>query len=406
MTLLHVLTPVPSAADRLARWTANGLVDLAEVYLDPVWCSQFPHAVAVARQAVLMAAYDGDYHMDVCDVDRLAGHVASGQERIFFWGKPDAIAKAKRLFLEGITDPERYEGLALGTASFLQRTDLGYKPLWELSRTGSISLTVGALAPNLAAIQGIFASHPEIDKLIATPRNRPPEVGVRSGIAIHRLHQREIGSTFLGFAPWYIMPKGAIELLDYREILSNPDHRPQKVMVGPGALEQYELRFLQAVLSQFGLGPDGNPTVSLCEDAPAAGAPAWKVVTVDGGQGNQPAFVSTIAKSCGDDLRQSLDTAARQGPACVVARLSAGRLDAGLAAILRRSGFALCALETPPSAGEDWIVSWARPRPGAPIRAPYYAALHLPDPQERCVAEYVTGPLSTAWSGLSAPHLL
>ncbi|MFD7813043.1 hypothetical protein ACFV6E_08885 [Streptomyces sp. NPDC059785] len=170
-----------------------------------------------------MRCYNGDYHTDVFEEERLAARIASGAERVLFWGPPDDVARAAELFrTDGCPDDAVLDGLSLGTHTTLPGGELYGPGHIEVARTGSTqSDSAGAAAAIMWDLGRVLAgARPgeTFHTISCVPRNRPSAPGIPGGAAIHRLHTRAIGSRHWGIAPFYVMAGGVLEVLDYREL--------------------------------------------------------------------------------------------------------------------------------------------------------------------------------------------
>jgi hypothetical protein len=410
--LSFIFSSLTAAAERNRRWRgaieAVGF-DASSMMVGTAEAARAPRCAVAARQMILMRTYDGDYHTDVTDLCRLSDRVRAGTERIFFWGATKEIEDLRRHFAADGGDPEAYRHLWLGTATLIEQSDIVGAPTWELSRTGSVSREISALAPNVHAIQEHFRAEPECGKIFTTPRNRTGAPGAKSGVAIQRMHQREILSTFLGFAPWYVMQRGEIELLDYREILRDPLklRRLPQPRATPGVFSPVELGFIDALLS--GLGRAAPARLML--DAPCrpnAEIQSWTLVESSNSEDQcfQPIFLrpANPEEPASGGIEDQLGTPAAGAAACFVVRAPLAGFTRALAHILRSSGFALCAIETPLFCKPWWTAVWARPRQNAPIRAPYYTEVSDLDSMERLVLGYLRKCLVRTWPHLEIEH--
>jgi hypothetical protein len=194
-----------------------------------------------------------------------------------------------------------------------------------------------------------------------TVRNCRASPAATSGIAIHRINQHVLRSMFLGFAPWYVLEAGHIEVLDYREIRppASAYIKLRTPSVESGALNPAELAFINAVLSQIRSG---------C------------ALRQPGTRACPPVSIT-------------------QQKAAVVARCPVDLLTGATAADLRAAGFGLAAIELLLPA-QDWICVWCKPDPTHRLTLPYYASLRAPARHEASVVTYLTTDLRERWPGL------
>lgn len=183
-----------------------------------------PEISFATRLQILMAAYNQDYHCPAMDPAINIAAIAEGKEHVIFWGDPESIATLRAVMRKGET---RVSNAALGTATLFSpnhaATHLPHaSQRFEIGRTASIASMAGSvptIALLLQAIDGFFGP---CSTIYSTPRNRVGSARACPGAPIHRLHLRELRSSFWGFAPWYLMQDETVEWLDYREIYSDP----------------------------------------------------------------------------------------------------------------------------------------------------------------------------------------
>lgn len=327
------------------------------------------------RCRILMNVYEGDYHTDALAFDRLASDVAAGRERIFFWGDHGAIGKLRddlgRAERQADLDPDL---LALGTASLLDASEIFGEGVWELSRTGSTSATVAALAPNLAVLQALLCKEqgpdrPPLHTVFATPRNRISGPSLRGGAAIHRMHVRDLRSAFLGLAPWYVMQQGFLETLDYREMYRDPTGVSALIRLAPGpwVADKTDADYAASLLRlSFELDPNPPDEMRSSEIGFAIHEPRDQA-----GLMHQPLFISAGGSHA---IQSLIGPASRLEPACIVARVPLIRGSDQAQRVLADEGFAFCAMEPPrpESSSPRWVGHWCRVRAGTPISPPYY----------------------------------
>jgi hypothetical protein len=194
-------------------------------WLDPEICLRNPLLAVRLRLSVLLRCYNGDYHTDVFDEERLAGRIADGSERVLFWGPEDHVARTAGLFhAPGCPPEEVLDGLSLGTHTTLPGEELYGPGHIEVARTGSTQGdSAGASDAILWDLGRVLAGARKgeaFHTISCVPRNRRSAHGIPGGAAIHRLHTRAVGSRHWGVAPFYVMAGGSLEVLDYRELSS------------------------------------------------------------------------------------------------------------------------------------------------------------------------------------------
>lgn len=196
--------------------------DPGALWLDPEACKQHPLLAVRLRRSVLMRCYNGDYHTDVFEEERLTASVADGSERVLFWGPADVLANTAEMFARGTLPCDaELDTLALGTHTSLRGDELYGPGHLEVARTGSAQTDPRAAREAITWDLGRVLSGERGDSfhtVSCVPRNRRSAPGIPGGTAIHRLHTREVGSWHWGLAPFYVMVGGSLEVLDYREL--------------------------------------------------------------------------------------------------------------------------------------------------------------------------------------------
>jgi hypothetical protein len=202
--------------------------DSATQYIPPEETCLNPAISLRVRLNILLRTYNHDYHTDAYDFERLASAVRDGWERISFWGDKESIDVLRDWLKKNHepTERELYE-LSLGTGTILDAKEEFGEGYAEMCRTGSICSSVIATGPILWDLVRLFEDSSDNNfahyhTFSSVPRNRISSGDIRGGAAIHRLHVREIGSSFWGVAPWYVMQGGNLEVLDYRELYRRP----------------------------------------------------------------------------------------------------------------------------------------------------------------------------------------
>jgi hypothetical protein len=366
------LTMAHRRSDRAGRWRqliAAQDFDPATQLIGAAEAAAAPHAAARLRLAVLLATYDGDYHTDAYAFDAIAERMSTGAERIVLWGDRQAIADARRQLsgsaAAGPTPP-------LGTATVIDAAaELG-PGYGEMCRTGSVSATVGAVAPILTEVLELIGDG-RWHTLASVPRNRASAPGIRGGAAIHRLHARAIGSSFRGLAPWYVMQGGALEVLDFREIPMD-DAVPD---AGPAVLaDPDDAAYVDALL--------GGAAGEIGETA--AGAPArWAQRSVAEGERAwaNPRFVRPEPDGAHASLEAALAAAETAPHSCVVVQLW---LDEDTAAQRELAGRGYVLGAVSPATGRVSGL-WSRPHAGLPLAPPHYLSRPARTPRAQALLE-------------------
>ncbi|MFD7730113.1 hypothetical protein ACFV6F_06980 [Kitasatospora phosalacinea] len=371
-------------------------------------------AVAVeVRMRVLLDTYRGDYRTDSFAVERLAAQVREQRESIWFWGGSAEVSRL-RAALRGGRLPADWQP-ALGTVTVLDAEAEFGPGHGELCRSGSTSGEFGAKAPIMWRTLGFLDGRESglrdaFHSLVLTPRNRPSTATVRGGEAIHRIHTHYVRSRFWGYAPWYVMQGGVLELTEFRE--SNRD--PQDVRT---ALESTGTWY-------FADAAEADFAAALCRISFDVGVPTQ--VGTGSATRSLRARLTTPASadlerdnhgtvSVDEDgpllFEDALEQLDRLPVCCAVAHVPlTDPATVPLQRLLGERGFRLTAV-LPPK--RTWIVRdgvtrdietrptgmWSRPRPGLPVVAPYYTGSVPGTRAERTVLSYLRDRLAFGAQG-------
>lgn len=354
------LDEMETRAERWQSVAGNERFDPAVNLIPPKVTVLTPAATYQLRQFVLALAYQTALPTGL---DAGSAAIAEDTERVFFWGDAKAVSLTRSLLARRPGEAELREAAKfLGTATMAARTGQGSAPAWELTRTGNAAPCRHQAAPALVHMcRTYLAEHGRSSSIYMTARNCWASSDVTSGIAIHRINQHALRSMFLGFAPWYVLEAGHIEILDYREIrpVAGTYGELRAPVIQSDALSPAELSFVNAILSQVRSG---------C------------------------AMKHSGAQAC-SPIRMTHQKAAAS------ARCPIDLLTAATAAELRAAGFGLAAIELELPA-RSWICAWCRPDPGHRLTLPYYASLHAYATHEASVVKYLATDLRERWPGL------
>jgi hypothetical protein len=199
----------------------------------PSESSLHPRIAHRIRHDVLFEVYQNDYHTDCLDDKRIVERISRGSEKLWFWGDAGEIAAVRRCFAEQCEAPPR---LALGTVTVLPAEGIAGRGTGEICRSGSLDARLGARGAGVERIVDFMSGAAwgeDYASLMLTARNRASAPGVRGGEAVHRLHSHYVRSRFWGFAPWYVMQGGCLELLDLRECERDPNQTLSGFRVSP-----------------------------------------------------------------------------------------------------------------------------------------------------------------------------
>jgi hypothetical protein len=365
-------------------------------------------AVAVeARMRVLLKTYGGDYRTDSFDVERLAAQVRERKELIWFWGEGEQVGRL-RASLRECRLPDSWLP-SLGTVTVLN-AEAEFGPGYgELCRSGSTSSEFSAKAPimwrTLGYLNGRERSLREaFHSLVLTPRNRPSSATVRGGEAIHRIHTHYVRSRFWGYAPWYVMQGGVIELTEFRESNRDPDDVRTALQSSPPWLfaDNTEAEYAAALaLISFGAAVPVRVGAQAPFRDPQARLTAPPSAELE--RDNH----GTVTVTAGGPLRftEALRRLDGLGVCCAVVHLPLTDPSTVYAqSLLRKRGYRLTAV-LPPK--RTWVMRdgrksdvalepvgiWSRPRPDLAVVAPYYLDLAPGNAAERTVLAYVRGLL-------------
>lgn len=184
----------------------------------------FPEKAMNTRLSILTQVYNNDYHTDSFDTSRIIKRINDNNELIWFWG---AESQIKRLLLYFHSKKKvGPKNLLLGTVTAINASEEFGLGVAELCRSGSIDNILPGKPPIIHRILSYLSKEDEslynrFHTLCLVPRTRKSEPGIRGGEAVHTIHTKYLRSRFWGFAPWYVMQGGLLELLEYREINRN-----------------------------------------------------------------------------------------------------------------------------------------------------------------------------------------
>ncbi|WUS99729.1 hypothetical protein OHA46_24970 [Streptomyces sp. NBC_00708] len=381
--------------DRASALRRIAAAEPGTTWMDPEVCRRNPLLAVRLRRSILMRCYNGDYHTDVFDEERLAGRIADGSERVLFWGPADQVSRTAELFhAPGCPPAEVLDGLSLGTHTSLPGEELYGRGHVEVARTGSTqgdsAGAADAILWDLGRVLAGARRGEELHTISCVPRNRRSAHGVPGGAAIHRLHTRAVGSRHWGVAPFYVMAGGSLEVLDYRELSFEETYVRQgfdtcgtvhvsDTMSASLAADLCELNGFDVDIRTTETGPLGRRDA--VAPAPPGDAHGPRVTHMD-----LDAPERTLAEAAAD-----------RGEACTVAvcNLNDAR-SLPLQAALVRDGFRLTYISPPklvPSPEGHRSIplrgGFCRIRTDAPLAAPYYLERGpLSDTERKLAAQY------------------
>lgn len=238
MSTRVLAVPVGSRADLLdtmRRTLADRVFDATTMFIDPTETRRSPLRSARLRLSVLLRTYQGDYHTDSFELDRLVKQIRRGDEHIWFWGAPDQVAAARAVLRD--PDDAPVPDLALGTVTVLSAEHEFGPGQGELCRSGSMDRTVGAVPAILHRMIGYHSGadrgvHDRYHTLLLAARNRASAPSVRGGEAVQHIHCAHVRSRYWGIVPFYIMQGGVLECTELRESNRDPDDLRRALAVG------------------------------------------------------------------------------------------------------------------------------------------------------------------------------
>jgi hypothetical protein len=406
--------------DRLQYWqeiVAQLEFDSKTQYISPEETKQAPLVTLKARLHTLLRVYQNDYHTDAFDFERLAKGISNGRERISFWGDEHSINSLKD-WMQRQYQPTDFEldELNLGTATLLDVQHEYGDGYAEMCRTANACSAVPATGPILCDLMCLLNDPPEhfarYHTLLSFPRNRTSTIDIRGGAAIHRLHVREIESSFWGIAPWYVMQGGYLEVLDYRELYRYPCDtvRGFGEVLDLYCSSEAEAIYLSGLMT-LNLGDERLVPKVHVEGARAEARISWCVQSCSSIPLIPYNPVRILPDSTGpfDTLQDAVVYGESQGGACLVVYLPLDRLE--LVAYqnwLRQRGYRLTGMVPPKyiSVTDTFEACtqthtpcygvWARPRPGMQLATPYYFKYAAHTPIENSIIRYLSD-ICTSW---------
>ncbi len=403
--------PLFSTAEQYSWWLERLAVldfDPQVNFIAPAAVRANPRTAIRARLAILLATYRGDYHTDSFDIERLCRRVERGEEAIAFWGDFECVHRLRSWLVGESPDPSDGDlaELELGTATLLdvgEEIGVGHR---ELCRGGSTCHSVSAIGAIISSVlrpEKVLATRQDFHTVISVVRNRQSKPGLAGGAAVHRLYTRELRSSFWGYAPWYVMQGGALELLDYREIYRDSDEVRSAILATPALYvanageASFVVDLLELNLGALALAP---AVTSVADANPAEG---WRLVSHPQGELLAHNHVTAIPVSEGGlPLEDLLALPSVRDAACVAARLPLSPDHISDQLRLGRHGFFLTAVSPPKQAAPDAVFFgfWSRPRRDLTLAEPYYLDSRLLDPVEKRIVEHIERELHT-WSNSS-----
>lgn len=190
-------------------------------YVPPIEAKSFPEKAMKARLSILKSVYHNDYHTDSFEVDRIIERIQRGNELIWFWGSKKEVDKLLSYFYSDKNN--LLPNFALGTVTAINVGEEFGKGAAELCRSGSTDFFITGKPPIIHRTLGYLLNnetdlHNQYHTLCLVPRTRKSEIGIRGGEAVKIIHTKFLRSRFWGYAPWYVMQGGVLEMLEYREI--------------------------------------------------------------------------------------------------------------------------------------------------------------------------------------------
>lgn len=190
-------------------------------YISPLITKQFPEKSLKVRLSILKKVYKGDYFTDSYDISRIVKRIQDGDEQIWFWGSSHEIENLNSYFHSGLNCIAH--DFSLGSVTAINVENEFGQGVAELCRSGSTDFIITGRPPIIYRTLGYLLSdekdlHNKYHTLCLVPRTRKSETNIRGGEAVKTIHTKYLQSRFWGYAPWYVMQGGVLEMLEYREI--------------------------------------------------------------------------------------------------------------------------------------------------------------------------------------------
>jgi hypothetical protein len=332
-------------------------------------------SAVVARARILSAVYGGDYHTDSFDIERLARQVRAGMERIWFWGEPEELRRLRSASAHAASERE----IVAGTVSMLDASGEFGPGHIELCRSGSLTAVRATPFSLLRVLQFVRGemSGPELPHtLVLVPRARAASPPIRGGEAVNKLHRERIRSRFFGFAPWYVMQGGILEVLEFREV-----HRDRRMVLdaleGNGPLffsSASDMEYAQALLAM-----NYRADFARCEIANGVNSTAGSYTPLTNCPESLRSYNHMTFAVDNAGTADSLDTVMRTNAdvACLVVRIDLhNESHASAQRELNRAGFRLTCLSpskrSPGSSRSETWGFWSRPSGRHRLAPPFY----------------------------------
>ncbi len=341
-------------------------------------CRAHPYAALALRTYILLKTYRNDYHTDVFDLDRLAEGIRKEEERIFFWGDPEAVAIGRRfLTTNHRTVPDAMPEIQLGTATILNTSLPEENSIAELTRTGSISQQIPSVHSNIEELESLFRTS-GYQVIFSTPRNRTSTPEIRGGAAIQRQHVRALNSAFWGWAPWYIMQGGFLEILDYRELYREPENIAQQLRVLPGLFVHHKTE-AKFIADLFALNLGFSPPVSNTAEGETTGhlQKGWRIGNVASADlmAFNPVFLCEDETGEKGTFEKAITHLERMPGACHLVELNVcDSKNIRFQKILQQRAFYLVCVRVHVAKNKKikLIGAWAKQKKTTPVAPPYY----------------------------------
>jgi hypothetical protein len=193
-----------------------------------VWPDEAARNAEVAvrmRLSVLLRTYQGAYHTDSFDMERLVQQVRTGDEHILFWGAEEEIARFRQLLANPLAG--ELPTLTLGTSTLLSVAAEYGDGYGEGCRNGSTDTSLGAKLPYVLGSYDYCSNPDNAVRLryhteLGACRNRASTAQVRGGEAMRRLTMHYLHYRFWGYLPFYVMQEGVLEQTELVECNRDP----------------------------------------------------------------------------------------------------------------------------------------------------------------------------------------
>jgi hypothetical protein len=395
--------------------------------LHAVWPDEAARNAEVAvrmRLSVLLRTYQGAYHTDSFEIERLVRQILAGEEHVWFWGGEEEIARFRKV----LADPPEGEvpALALGTSTLLSVAAEYGEGYAEACRNGSMDTSLGAKFPYVLGTYD-YCSNPDnaarrrYHTQLGACRNRASTEQVRGGEAMRRLAMHYLHYRFWGYLPFYVMQEGFLEQTELVECNRDPMDVLRALRKSPPwYIRKPEEASFAAALSEvsFGVTPDVEGSCRITGGN--AGDQRYRLL-LPPNEDLLPTNHVVVRQvpaadrvSGGSPLNDAVRQAVNSGTCCAAVQVDITTPDAlDTQDRLADWGFVLSAV-IPPK--ETWFEKngvrhdvdtratgiWVKPRPDLPVEPPFYRDSPGTTKAEQRILDYLRSVLTPVAASPSA----